>query len=130
MGLRGETFPCHFWSDLSRQYSHVLLGRSGKQIRERWINHLDPTLRRGPFTRDEDTLLWEGVCNIGKQWSLIAKTYFHSTRSDNSIKNRFKTCTFKHYVKDTFGPDAYKDVDKKETTPDAKQKKNLKVIRR
>jgi len=32
-------------------------GRSGKQIRERWLNHLDANIKRDEWTPDEDTLL-------------------------------------------------------------------------
>ena len=32
-------------------------GRLGKQVRERWYNHLDPTLNKGPWTAEEDAKL-------------------------------------------------------------------------
>lgn len=32
----------------------LLPGRLGKQCRERWQNHLDPSIVKGPFTGQED----------------------------------------------------------------------------
>ena len=36
------------------QIAEGLEGRVGKQCRERWRNHLDPSIRRDPFTSKED----------------------------------------------------------------------------
>ena len=38
------------WSVIAQS----LEGRLGKQCRERWYNHLDPAIKRGPWTEDED----------------------------------------------------------------------------
>ena len=32
-------------------------GRNGKQCRERWHNHLDPDVKKGPWTEDEDAVI-------------------------------------------------------------------------
>lgn len=34
-------------------------GREGKQCRERWFNHLDPDIKKGDWTPDEDAVLFE-----------------------------------------------------------------------
>jgi hypothetical protein len=39
-------------------------GRTAKQCRERWQNHLDPTLRAGPFTAEEDRILEKAVREV------------------------------------------------------------------
>ena len=36
-----------------------LPGRVGKQCRERWFNHLDPDIKKGDWTPDEDAVLFE-----------------------------------------------------------------------
>jgi hypothetical protein len=35
----------------------MLPGRLGKQARERWYNHIDPDLNKGPWTEEEDSLI-------------------------------------------------------------------------
>ncbi|KAL7448318.1 hypothetical protein ACHAWC_000526, partial [Mediolabrus comicus] len=32
-------------------------GRTGKQCRERWVNELDPSIFKGPWTVDEDRII-------------------------------------------------------------------------
>lgn len=39
-----------------------------------WYNHLDPAIRKGPWTPLEDTLIYELHARIGNRWSDIAKT--------------------------------------------------------
>ena len=41
------------WNDISNQIG----GRTAKQCRERWQNHLDPLLKFGNWSAEEDTLL-------------------------------------------------------------------------
>ena len=38
-----------------------LPGRTGKQCRERWHNHLDPSINKGPWSEEEDRVLKAGV---------------------------------------------------------------------
>jgi hypothetical protein len=40
----------------------------GKQCRERWFNHLDPAVRKGDWTVEEDRLIWEKQQEIGNKW--------------------------------------------------------------
>ena len=46
--------------------------RTQKQCRERWTNYLDPRLKLGPFTEEEDSKLLE-LARIGKNWKTIVK---------------------------------------------------------
>lgn len=41
------------------QIAERIPGRIGKQCRERWTNHLDPNLKKGGWTHEEDTILAE-----------------------------------------------------------------------
>ena len=38
--------------------ARLLPGRLGKQCRERWFNHLDPTVKKSQWTSREDEVLF------------------------------------------------------------------------
>jgi len=84
-----------------------LPGRVGKQIRDRWVNHLNPAINHMPFTREDDLLLFKGHQELGKRWVEISTKYFNSTRSENHIKNRWYSASFKKFIANEYGPDAY-----------------------
>jgi len=64
-----------------------LPGRQGKQCRERYVNHLDPDLKKGQWTDDEEALLIVLHERHGNRWANIAKDL--EGRSDNDIKNHW-----------------------------------------
>ena len=49
-------------------------GRSAKQMRERWRNNLDPSLKFGAWTEDESELLLQLYEEQGSKWSTIAQS--------------------------------------------------------
>lgn len=71
------------WSKISK----ILSTRNGKQIRDRYINVLDPEIRKGKFTDEEDMTLIDLFKSHGPKWATIAK-YFPNRTAD-MIKNRF-----------------------------------------
>ncbi len=50
-------------------------GRTGKQMRERWHNQLDPNIRKDPWTPDEDQRLLMAYQRLGSRWAEISKLF-------------------------------------------------------
>ena len=66
------------------------LGRSGKQARERYQNHLAPGVlitSIAPWTDAEDSLIYQCVASLGTRWAEVA--HHLPGRTENQLKNRF-----------------------------------------
>ena len=74
----------------------MLENRNGKQCRERWFNHLNPTLKHGPWTKEEDYQLIQCQSKLGNSWTKIA-TYLPG-RSENDVKNRWYSASIKRQI--------------------------------
>jgi Myb-like DNA-binding protein FlbD len=83
--------------------------RKGKQCRERWINHLNPQINKGPFSIEEDILMIEKQIQHGNRWAHIAT--FLVGRTENQVKNRFKHIQ-KKYVEGKYGKEFYREYSK------------------
>jgi hypothetical protein len=64
-------------------------GRIGKQCRERWLNHLDTSVKKTPWTEEEDNILLETQRKIGNRWCEIARML--PGRPENAVKNRYNS---------------------------------------
>ena len=63
-------------------------GRTAKQCRERWCNHLDPSIVKGNWTELEDELIIQKQKEWGNKWSKISKLLLG--RTENAVKVRWK----------------------------------------
>lgn len=61
--------------------------RSGKQCRERWINHLEDKVKKDSWTKDEEEILFKITKEKGHKWSEISK--YLKGRTDNCVKNHY-----------------------------------------
>ena len=71
------------WTKIAK----ILNTRNGKQIRDRFTNVLDPEIKKGKFSDEEDKLLIKLYISHGPKWAIISK-YFPNRTAD-MIKNRF-----------------------------------------
>ena len=61
--------------------------RTRKQCRERYFNHLDPEIKKKPWTDEEDRILIEARKEYGNRWTLIKNKLVG--RTANQVKNRY-----------------------------------------
>ena len=82
---KGEKKWCTIASLINQQFGGS--EKSGKQCRERWHNHLNPTLNKESFSLEDEIKVFEYQKQYGNKWSIIAEHF--EGRNDNFIKNCF-----------------------------------------
>ncbi|XP_076902782.1 transcription factor MYB41-like [Bidens hawaiensis] len=93
------------WRALPKQAG---LNRCGKSCRLRWINYLNPNIKRGKFSEEEENLIISLHSNIGNKWSRIASQL--PGRTHNEIKNYWNTHIRKKFLKAGIDPKTHKPI--------------------
>lgn len=71
-----------------KKIAQFVPGRTQVQCRERWVNSLDPSLKRDQWTKEEDSKLKAAIEKYGYSWSKVASCL--SPRTDNQCWRRWK----------------------------------------
>lgn len=71
------------WSKIGK----MMTNRTGKQVRDRYLNYIDIDANRGRFTKEEDTLIRDLYIKHGTKWTTISRSF--DKRTPEMIKNRF-----------------------------------------
>lgn len=88
--------------------AEALPGRSSKSCRLRWCNQLNPMVKRGPFTEDEDRAILVAHAIHGNKWAVISRSI--PGRTDNQVKNRFNSTLRRLFANQTSIKPAGMDV--------------------
>jgi hypothetical protein len=84
--IEGVKNHSNHWSRIAKAF---FTNRTGKQVRDRYINYLDPKINKGKFSTEEDLQILELYNKYGSKWCLIKQ--FLPGRSSDCIKNRFNS---------------------------------------
>mgnify|MGYP003877308037 CR=1 FL=1 len=106
------------WAAISKRMGGT---RSGKQVRDRYLNKLDPKIKNSEWTEEEDDLLVSLYYKLGKKWSEIAKNI--PGRTESMVKNRVQW-RFRWMVSDNAeGVEQYRGFD-----PNTKKEESQNIL--
>jgi len=94
------------WSECAK----FMKKRSAKQCRERWLNHLDPNIKKDEWTEEEDKQIYDLYKRFGTSWSKLAREM--KGRTENAIKNRFYS-SIRSLIANENGTESYAKKEKK-----------------
>lgn len=89
-----ETIMANNYNLVWPKIAAAIPGRTGKQCRERYLNHLKPSVKLTSWSVAEDAMIFRLYSVEGSKWSRMVKHL--PGRTDNSIKNRY------HHLKRRF----------------------------
>ncbi|CAD8135156.1 unnamed protein product [Paramecium octaurelia] len=79
------------WMKIAKCFGNI----TGKQVRDRYINKLDQSINKQPWTYEEDMLILDQYNIYGPKWTKISNQL--KGRPENHVKNRFYS-----YIKRNF----------------------------
>lgn len=87
------------WAVIAKQLEekYGVTGRTGKQIRERWNNHLNPEIKKDPISLQEGIKIFQAHHEFGNKWAEITTQL--PGRTDNTVKNYFYATVRRHLRK-------------------------------
>nr|KAJ0207572.1 hypothetical protein LSAT_V11C500286770 [Lactuca sativa] len=83
--LQPKTWQTTLFSATQTKKKHSGLSRCGKSCRLRWANHLNPDLKKGAFTPEEERRIIELHAKMGNKWARMAIEVYSSTFFPNYI---------------------------------------------
>lgn len=82
------------WKKMEKYFKN----RTARQLKERYINYLDPNINRSEFTEEEEKVILRLVENHGTVWSVISSVL--TGRTENQLKMYYNTKLLKRIKKD------------------------------
>ncbi|KAG7400685.1 hypothetical protein PHYBOEH_004732 [Phytophthora boehmeriae] len=76
-----EEYGTKRWSVISDHLNGENHGteRTGKQCRTRWLNHLDPTIKKDPWTAEEEQIIEDAQTRLGNKTDNAIKNHWYSS---------------------------------------------------